>query len=60
MHLETTDPVAPINLPAWCRMTGHAYLGPVADAPPRAPRYALRVATSPRTTHPDFPWRQSP
>jgi tRNA 2-thiouridine synthesizing protein A len=29
VHLSTSDPVAPIDLPAWCRMTGHTYLGPV-------------------------------
>ena len=23
VHLTTSDPVAPIDLPAWCRMTGH-------------------------------------
>jgi tRNA 2-thiouridine synthesizing protein A len=49
VHLTTTDPVAPIDLPAWCRMTGHGYLGPVPgpgdaadagpdDAPGDAPR----------------------
>jgi len=26
VHLTTSDPVAPIDLPAWCRMTGHVML----------------------------------
>jgi tRNA 2-thiouridine synthesizing protein A len=29
VHLVTTDPAAPIDLPAWCHLTGHTYLGPV-------------------------------
>ncbi|GAB2866976.1 sulfurtransferase TusA family protein [Nocardioides pacificus] len=55
VHLQTTDPVAPIDLPAWCRMTGHGYLGPVtADG---TPRYAVEVAGSPAVTAPESPWR---
>ncbi|HCE60680.1 MAG TPA: sulfurtransferase tusA, partial [Janibacter terrae] len=52
--LSTTDPVAPIDLPAWCRITGHTYLG-VADAGP-PPVYAVRVSGSPVATRPDRPW----
>lgn len=59
VHLETTDPVAPIDLPAWCRMTGHDYLGPVSyDGPQdRPPRYGVRVSGDARSTQPDSPWR---
>lgn len=60
VHLETTDPVAPIDLPAWCRMTGHTYLGPVSDAASTeraVPRYAVRVAGDARPTQPGSPWR---
>ncbi|MFJ8390856.1 sulfurtransferase TusA family protein [Streptomyces sp. NPDC094438] len=32
VHVIATDPAAPLDLPAWCHMTGHTYLGP-------APRY---------------------
>lgn len=53
VHLRTTDPVAPIDLPAWCRMTGHSYLGPV-DA--STPTYAVRVTATPTPTDPDRPW----
>ncbi|MET9747821.1 hypothetical protein ABZ687_05620 [Streptomyces ardesiacus] len=31
---------APLNLPAWCHMTGHIYLGPVPGT--EQPTYALR------------------
>ncbi|WP_147795782.1 sulfurtransferase TusA family protein [Cellulomonas sp. Y8] len=55
VHLTTSDPVAPIDLPAWCRMTGHRYLGPVPDGPPPA-TYAIEVAADARPTDPDRPW----
>lgn len=55
IHLETSDPVAPIDLPAWCRMTGHDYLGQVEGE--EDPRYAVRVPERSRPTHPDSPWR---
>lgn len=54
VHLSTTDPVAPIDLPAWCRMTGHTYLGVVAADPPT---YAVRVTATPVATHARHPWR---
>ncbi|KGM17940.1 sulfurtransferase TusA family protein [Actinotalea fermentans] len=55
VHLSTTDPVAPIDLPVWCRMTGHAYLGPVPGRP--APTYAVRVTSAPVPTDPEHPWK---
>ncbi|TDC84294.1 sulfurtransferase TusA family protein [Micromonospora sp. KC606] len=29
IHLIATDPAAPLDLPAWCHLTGHTYLGAV-------------------------------
>ncbi|WP_345453780.1 sulfurtransferase TusA family protein [Nocardioides marinquilinus] len=55
VHLETSDPVAPIDLPAWCRITGHDYLGPVPDD--GTPRYGVRVVAGARATQPASPWR---
>ena len=55
VHLETTDPVAPIDLPAWCRMTGHDYLGRVEGVD--LPRYGIRIPAQARETDPDSPWR---
>jgi tRNA 2-thiouridine synthesizing protein A len=55
VHLVTTDPVAPIDLPAWCHMTGHRYLG-VVEGPGR-PTYAVEVAEQAAPTDPRFPWR---
>lgn len=57
VHLVTSDPVAPVDLPAWCHMTGHAYLGPV-DGTPR-PTYGVQVADRTVPTDPANPWRTS-
>ena len=55
VHLTTSDPVAPVDLPAWCRLTGHRYLGPVPDGPQPA-TYAVEVVADPRATDPRRPW----
>ncbi|WP_249381116.1 sulfurtransferase TusA family protein [Actinotalea sp. K2] len=54
VHLTTRDPVAPIDLPAWCRMTGHTYFGRTSDT--GAPTYAVRIAASAVATLDDRPW----
>ncbi|MFF4573092.1 sulfurtransferase TusA family protein [Streptomyces sp. NPDC001410] len=36
VHVIATDPAAPLDLPAWCHLTSHTYLGPV-PAPPGRP-----------------------
>lgn len=58
VHLTATDPVAPIDLPVWCRMTGHTYLGPVPGT--TRPTYAVRVTGTPAETDPARPWRLAP
>lgn len=55
VHLVTADPVAPIDLPVWCHMTGHAYLGVVAGTD--RPTYAVGVAVRPAVTDARNPWR---
>lgn len=57
VHLITTDPVAPIDLPAWCRMTGHSYLGPVQGHGHGRPCYAVAVCGDAVPTRSDSPWR---
>lgn len=54
VHLIATDPAAPLDLPAWCHLTGHEYLGPVAG---ERPAYAVRVAEAATPTDPRSPWR---
>ncbi|MFK3732294.1 sulfurtransferase TusA family protein [Streptomyces sp. NPDC088090] len=53
VHVVATDPAAPLDLPAWCHMVGHDYLGPL---PGEAPVYAIRLAAAPRATRPGAPW----
>ncbi|MFG2138452.1 sulfurtransferase TusA family protein [Streptomyces sp. NPDC048650] len=59
VHVITTDPAAPLDLPAWCHMTGHHYLGPVPDDGYRS-IHALRLATHARPTRTDAPWHPAP
>ena len=55
VRVLTTDPAAPIDLPAWCHLTGHEYLGLVEENSERAV-HALRVTAGARRTRPDRPW----
>jgi tRNA 2-thiouridine synthesizing protein A len=55
IHLIASDPAAPIDLPAWCYLTGHAYLGSVRAA---TPTYALRTTAAPVATDPASPWKR--
>jgi tRNA 2-thiouridine synthesizing protein A len=55
VHLIATDPAAPLDLAAWCHLTGHIYLGPLPGAD--RPTYRLCLAALPRTTQAGSPWR---
>lgn len=59
IHLIATDPAAPLDLLAWCHLTGHTYLGPVPGADPPGDRlaYAVQVAAASALTDPHRPWR---
>jgi tRNA 2-thiouridine synthesizing protein A len=54
VHLIATDPAAPLDLPAWCHLTGHTYLGPVPGA---RPTYAVGISADATPTDADRPWR---
>lgn len=58
VHVIATDPAAPLDLPAWCHMTGHTYLGPVPGSGTGVDRsvYALRLTAGALPTRPDAPW----
>ena len=56
IHLIASDPAASMDLPAWCHLTGHAYLGSIRAA---TPTYALRAA-APFATDPLPPGRATP
>ncbi|MFF3290299.1 sulfurtransferase TusA family protein [Streptomyces sp. NPDC003023] len=55
VHIVATDPAAPLDLPAWCHMTGHHYLGVVRDTVD-ASVHALRTAADARATRAGAPW----
>lgn len=57
VHVIASDPAAPLDLPAWCHMTGHDYLGPVHGADRAV--YALRLATASLASRPDAPWHRA-
>ncbi|MGW4668757.1 sulfurtransferase TusA family protein [Streptosporangium sandarakinum] len=58
VHVIAADPAAPIDLPAWCHLTGHVYLGPTDAYTPRT-AYAIAVAARTRSTIPDQPWHRT-
>ncbi|MFE3450367.1 sulfurtransferase TusA family protein [Nonomuraea sp. NPDC059194] len=55
VHLIAHDPAAPLDLAAWCHLTGHTYLGPV---PSDQPTYAIRVEAGALSTEAHAPWRR--
>lgn len=54
--IVTTDPAAPIDIPAWCHLTGNRFLGP---DPERARAYLVELRHA-REVVPDRPWRLVP
>ena len=50
-----TDPAAPIDIPSWCYLTGHPYLGSGTHSDGRA-AYHLRYSEAARRTRPGRPW----
>ncbi len=58
VRIRASDPAAPLDLPAWCHLTGHEYLGETdGDG---TPCYVLRVAAAPRPTDDVSPWKPAP
>ena len=58
VHLRTEDPIAVVDLPAWCHLTGHEWLGSVPGT--SAPTYAIRVSGNAASIHLERPWRVHP
>ncbi|MEW2081009.1 sulfurtransferase TusA family protein [Streptomyces sp. NPDC005283] len=56
VHLIADDPAAPLDLAAWCHLTGHTYLGPVSSANLR-PTYAFTITVAAKASHPTSRWR---
>lgn len=57
VHVIATDPAAPLDLPAWCHMTGHRYLGPATNDADR-PVYVLQLTADAVPTRSDAPWHR--
>jgi tRNA 2-thiouridine synthesizing protein A len=57
VQVTTDDPAAPLDLSAWCHLTGHDYLGPLSGT--RQPTYALCTTERAGLTRGDAPWRVS-
>ena len=58
IRLLASDPAAAVDLPAWCHLTGHDFLGSGDDGGRRY--YDLRTSASARTTDHAQPWRLAP
>lgn len=59
VRLLATDPAAPIDLPAWCHLTGHSYLGRGLTADGR-PYLDVRLSDGSHSTSNTRPWRLDP
>ncbi|MGW1848181.1 sulfurtransferase TusA family protein [Streptomyces sp. NPDC001966] len=57
VHVTATDPAAPLDLPAWCHMVGHDYLGPL---PGSRLVHGIRLAAEARSVRADAPWHPAP
>lgn len=58
IRLLASDPAAALDLPAWCHLTGHDFLGSGDDGGRRY--YDLRTSATPRATDDARPWRLAP
>lgn len=58
IRLVATDPAAPIDIPAWCYLTGHHYRG-CGRQPDGRPHYDLEVSGSAVATRNGKPWHIS-
>lgn len=59
IRLLASDPAAPLDLPAWCYLTGHHYRGRGTDPTERA-YYDIETAAEAATTDQIQPWRLDP
>lgn len=57
VELVAHDPIAPIDLPVWCHLTGHRYLGTV---PGRPVHHLIEISADPAPVRADRPWHREP
>ena len=58
VYVVTDDPAAPLDLPAWCHLTGHRYLGPVESVLGRV--YRIELAAGAVVVDSRWPWVTRP
>jgi tRNA 2-thiouridine synthesizing protein A len=58
IDLIATDPAAPLDLPAWCHLTGHRYLA--AFDGDLGPTYRIEVGADARAVDHARPWTPRP
>ncbi|MDQ3615536.1 MAG: sulfurtransferase TusA family protein [Actinomycetota bacterium] len=56
VRLVATDPAAPLDIPAWCHLTGHGFLGCGTGSDGRA-HYDIEVRENVRNTRHGRPWQ---
>lgn len=56
VRIVATDPAAPIDLPFWCHLTGHDYLG-TGQSPDGRPYFDIMLQPGASATVPGKPWR---
>jgi tRNA 2-thiouridine synthesizing protein A len=54
-RIIATDFAAPIDIPAWCHLTGHRFLGSGVQ-PDGRPHFDVEVSATPRRTVAARPW----
>jgi tRNA 2-thiouridine synthesizing protein A len=52
--IASTDPAGPIDIPAWCHLTGHRYRGRQDGEPGR---YLIEIAAQAVAVQESNPWR---
>ncbi len=57
VELVAHDPIAPIDLPVWCHLTGHHYLGTVPGQPEH---FLIEISADPAHVRADRPWHLEP
>ncbi len=55
IRIIATDFAAPIDIPAWCHLTGHRFLSAGVGTDGR-PYFDVEVSPQPRRTKPGRPW----
>jgi len=58
VRLVATDPAAPLDIPAWCHLTRHTYLGR-GRQPDGRPHYDVQVSEHAVAIRADQPWHRA-